>query len=271
MQVGGNTFSALNFDVISFNNFVATTSDFQGRGLIRNNAQVGNGWSVGAGTHSMSTDLSLPYAMVVGGSFNWGSGAVLPSNEGLFVGSTFTGPSYLGEDVLGSCPSNAGGCLSSEFSGLQQCYANYQATFSAQTDNVAHLVQWSGLSITCNSPTASTYYMTLTPAELTQYTYISGVTGCNSAAQWIITISGTSDVTFTGASLPFAAGSTTVNVVGSGRTIFVHDTTLNANLFAPYNFLQQTSGLIVGRVVVGNILGSWQMNKAQCFVPQAAN
>jgi len=271
MTVNGNTFSALNYDVISFGGFVASTGDIAGRGLIRNNAQVGSGWSVGYYTHSLLTDLTEAFAMIVGDNFTFPSGAAYPDGsnsyqkENFFVGNTFSGPSYLGEDVTASC--SIPGCLDTEFADLRTCYAGLQSTLDQNTDNVQHTVQWSGLTVDCEDSSASTYYMTLTPSDMAAYTYVV-LNGCSNTARWIITVAGTSDVTFTGSSFPAADGAVTYNVIGSGRTIYVHDTNLNANLIAPFNTLQQTSGVVNGRVVVGDVTSSLQMNKAQCFTPQ---
>jgi len=270
MNVNGQSFSALNYDVMSFNGFVGSTGDIAGRGLIQNNAKVGSGWSVGYFTHSLSTDLSLQNAMIVGSNFTFPSGAVYPDGsnayqkEGLFVGGSFNGPAYLGADVTGSCSSPS--CLSSQFSALQQCYGSLQSSLQSQSDNVAFGIQWSELTVNCTSP-QTTYFMTLSSTQMTQYSYVT-LNGCSATARWVINVVGTGSVTFTGASFPAANGAITYNVQGSGRTIHVHDTNLNANLFAPFNTLQQASGVINGRVVAGDITASLQMNKAQCFTPQ---
>jgi choice-of-anchor A domain-containing protein len=269
--LGSYSTSWLNYDVISFNNFTATTGDIEGRAAIRNSASVGNGWSVGYQLHSLSTDETEHYAMIVGNNFNFGSGAVYPDGtnvpyagemEGLFVGGTFTGPSYLSSLVNGNCGGTAG-CLGSQFSALQSCYGGYQSAMSSHADNVQYNIQWSELTVTCNSVTDTTYYITLTPTQMSQYTY-SVLNSCNPNARWVVNVGGSGNVNFSGGSFPVAASQLTYNVLGSGRTITVSGTNLNGNLLAPYNVVYQPSGVINGKVIAADITMSWQMNRAHC-------
>jgi len=163
------------------------------------------------------------------------------------------------------CPGNVGGCLTSSFNAAQQCYGGFQFSLSNNADNVAHLIQWSGLYITCNSATSSKYYLTLTPAEMTQYTWTS-LDNCNTGAQWIIKIAGTGDVTFSGGSFPAPAKQVIYNVIGSGRTINVGPTQVEGSILAPFNNLNQPNVVILGKVVANNIV-SLQINEAQCYTP----
>jgi len=255
-----------------FGSFVANTGDVEGRIAVRNTATVGAGWSVGYELHHIASDLSLPYSMIVGNTLTFPSGAVYPdgsnvpfsgSQEDLFVGNSFNGPSYLNERVTGNCAGSTG-CLDSQFDAVRQCYGGYQTEMASHSDNVAANIQWSGLTVTCNSATSRIYYLTLTPAQMSQFTY-TVLNGCNSNARWVINIGGSGPVTFTGASFPANPASVTYNVLGSGRTITVRDINLGGNLIAPYNTVNQPSGVIVGKVIAGDITMSLQENRAQCF------
>jgi len=208
--------------------------------------------------------------LVVNGDGYFGSGQVI--DESVFIGGTFTEGNVnngVAALVTGSCPGNVGGCLSSQFSAAQQCYGGFQSTLSSNSDNVAHNVQWSGLYVTCNSAIDSTHYLTLTPAEMTSYTWTS-LSNCNSAAQWVITIAGTGDVTFSGGSFPAPANQVIYSVTGSGRTVNVGATQVEGNLLAPFNNVNQPNGVIIGKVVANNIV-SLQINKAQCYFPPAGS
>jgi len=115
-------------------------------------------------------------------------------------------------------------------------------------DNTVHNVQWSGLYITCNSAIASTYFLTLTPSEMTSYTWTS-LSNCNAGARWIINIVGTTDVTFSGGSFPANAEQVIYNIQGSGRTINVGATQVEGSIVAPFNNVNQPNGVILGKVI----------------------
>jgi len=264
----------LNFDVISFGGFVANTGDIEGRLAVRNSAHIGSGWSVGYQTHLLSTDLTLPFAAVIGGDLSWNSGAAYPdgsqspyagARENLFVGGAFTGPNYLGQLVTGSCSTS--GCLNSQFDAAQSCYSGYQSSMASLSDNVAKLIQWSGLYITCNSPSETQYVVSLTAAEMSQYTWIS-LNQCNPNARWVINLRGTGDLTITGGSFPASsAASVLYNFVGSGRTLNILNTQLEGSILAPNNKVNEPSGVILGKVIAADITASLQVNKARCFFP----
>jgi len=69
------------------------------------------------------------------------------------------------------------------------------------------------------------------------------------------------DADITGGSFPAVAGGVVYNVVGSGRYIEVTATGLSGHLLAPDCDLNQTSSVIVGKVVVRNYLFANQVNK----------
>jgi choice-of-anchor A domain-containing protein len=270
----GQSYSWLNYDVISFGNFNSNTGDIEGRAAVRDNGNVGYGWSVGYKTHSLPTDETLPYAFIVGDNLSWGSGAIYPlsanspyggAEEFMFVGSSFTGPSYLASEITGNCSSP--GCMDSSFDALQSCYAGYSSNWAAQVDNTQHDVIWSGLNISCNNANSNTYYLTTNPAELSSFSWVVGTSNCNVNARWIINIEGTGDVTFSGGSFPMSASAVVYNVIGSGRNINLGGYQLNGNLVAPYNNVNQQSGVVYGKVIAGSISASNQFNKATCFFP----
>jgi len=275
--LSGVSYSWLNFDVISFGGFHAATGDVEGRLAVRNDANVGSGWSVGYQTHSASTDQTLPYAILVGGNLIWGSGAAYPdgsnipyagAEEGIFVGGTFQGPSYLGGLVSGSCTSS--GCFNSQFDAAQSCYTGYQNTMAALSDNVSKNIHWSGLYITCANPSSLQYVMTLTSQDIAQYTWIS-LDQCNPSARWIINLVGTGDMTITGGSFPAASSSVIFNFIGSGRTLNIQNTQLDGTVLAPNNIVNQPNGVILGKVIAADITVSLQINKAQCFTPHTSS
>jgi len=106
----------------------------------------------------------------------------------------------------------------------------------------------------------------LTPEQLAQTTY-TVVDGCNFQAEWIINIRGTGAVTLSGDSFPAIPGGVLYNIIGA-RTVFVHDTQVNGHILAPAATLNQTGGVIVGKVVAADIVFALQINKQNtCPVP----
>jgi len=260
--------------VISFNDFVANTGDIEGRLAVKNNALMGNGYSVGYEIHEFSTDLTLPYSLVVGHNENFGSGAIYPdgsniphpgAKEDMFVGDSFVGPSYLAQSVNGFCPTT--GCLDSSFDGLQTCYDGYQSDLTANADNVATVIQWSGLYITCNSDAPDTYYVTIQANQMNTYTWVS-LDNCNPNARWVVNIPGTDEVVFAGATLPGVSGQIIYNIPGVGRSIRV-DTSVVGTILAPRGIFSDAQSLVVGKVIAGDILISHQTNRNACFFPRA--
>jgi len=264
----------LNYDVISFNGLNAERGNIEGRVAVKNNINVGDGWSVGYSTGKTATDQVLQYAVVAGGNVNWLSGEIYPHHEAypsgpawtedMFVGGAFTGANYLADRVKGNCTTS--GCIAGEFDDARSCYAAYQANFAAATDNVVKAIQWSGLTITCNNANALNYYVTITPAEMSQYTYVV-LDSCNANARWIVNVPTTDNVLLTGVSIPAPPKAVVYNIQGSGRTISINGIYVEGSILAPYNTLYQNGGIVVGKVVVGDITKSLNFDKAGCFVP----
>jgi len=152
--------------------------------------------------------------------------------------------------------------LANHFSAARSCYTGYQSTLAGHSDNVNHLIQWSGLYVTCQNAFATNYYMTLTPSEMTSYTWTS-VSNCNSNANWVINIGGTGDVRFQGGSFPAQANHVIFNVLGSGRTINIENYRVEGSILAPNNNVNEPSGVIVGKVVANNIV-SRHISRYEC-------
>jgi len=269
--------SFLNYDVISFNGLIAPTGNVQGRVAVKNNIVVGNGWSVGSATGNSPSDAHLAYALIVGNNASWASGEVYPNQatrpngpptENIFVGNTFTGADYLAARVTGNC--STPNCLASQFDDVRTCYAGYQASLANHIDNVQKVIQWSGLTITCDNAAARDYYVTIHPSEFNQFTYIT-TSNCNSGARWTVNVDGTSDVTLSGVALPGQPGSVVYNIQGSGRTINVNNIQVQGSILSPFNTLYQKGGNIIGKVIVGDISLSLNFDKGGCFVPTGSN
>jgi len=234
-------------------------------------AHFGYGYSVGYALQTAvgTPDRHLPYSLIVGGNLFWGSGALYPEGNGIpypgleedmFVGGTFTtNQSDLISRQTGSCGTTAA-CLDSTFNAAKTCYSGYSTNIANTPDNVATNIEFSGLQITCNDASATAYYVSLTSAQFNSFTYTT-IGNCNFQANWFINIRGTDDVSISGGSFPGVPGGIVYNVVGCGRTITVHDTTLSGHFLAPCSTLNQPTGLITGKVVAGNVVASLQINR----------
>jgi len=236
---------------------------------VKNNLSVGNGWSVGSSTGKQSGDSFLSYALVAGGNVNWASGEIYPHNlatpmgavtENMFVGGSVSGADYMIARQTGNCSTPA--CIAQEFDDARSCYAAYQAAFAAKTDNVQKFIQWSGLTLTCASATASEYVVTIHPSEMSQYTYVT-LDNCAANARWIVNIDTNANVVLNGVSI--TGGSVIYNIIGSGRTISVGWIQVMGSILAPYNTLYQTGGTITGRVVVGDVTQSMNFLRYSCY------
>jgi len=255
------------YNLISFGNFVANTGDVEGRVMVRNDFTVGNGYSVGYEV-TTATDRHQDYSLIVGRKCQWGSGSIHPDGTGIpyagaaeyaFCGTSFAGADDLAAKVTGTC-SGTEGCLDSVFDAAKECYEGYSNTLASTSDNVRHTVTDSAMVVTCSDASAQYYYLTITAAEMTQFTYYVTV-GCNYQAYWTINVaSGSDDVTFSGDSFPAVPGAVVYNVQGC-RTLQVTGTAINGHVLATCGTLNQTGGVILGKTVVGNVIMSLQINK----------
>jgi choice-of-anchor A domain-containing protein len=263
--LAGATYSFRDFNVISFNDFNAETGDVEGRLAAGRDVNLGAGYSVGyeLQTATNQPDRHLPYSLVVGRDLTWVSGALYPQGNGIpYPGlkeDMYVGRNLATSDDLAERRTGGPGDLSVEFTDGKTCYTGYSNTIAAKPDNVVKTIQWSGLSIDCNNPTGTDYYVSLTPAEMSQFTYTT-TSQCNFQARWFINIRGSGDVTITGASFPAVPGGVVYNVIGA-RTVNVYGTSVDGGLLAPDANLNQTGGVIVGKVVANNVEMSLQINK----------
>jgi len=84
---------------------------------------------------------------------------------------------------------------------------------------------------------------------------------------WVINVIGTTDLELTGGSFPSTAGGVVYNVLGGERVINVYNTAVTGSILAPFNALNQTGGVIIGKVVVADIIFMLQINKPDCTNP----
>jgi choice-of-anchor A domain-containing protein len=268
LPIGPKVSSFRDFNLVSFGDLNDFGGDVQGRVAVGNNADV-SGFSVGRELNTLNgPDADLPFAFVVSGDLTFTSGGVypdgtnnyLPGNaEGIYVGGTFTGPQYLQQRVTGGP-----GRLDSYFNAARQCYSQFSNTFAATPDNVLQSVQYGGLFLHCNSKTSAAYSVTVPDTVFNSITYYT-LDNCNFQASWVINIGGSGTVNFFGGSFPAVAGGLVYNVLGSNRVINVTGTGVTGHILAPWNFLNQTASVIVGKVVVGNVINLVQVNKPACI------
>jgi len=201
---------------------------------------------------------------------SWVSGAIYPDGSGIpipdqlsediFVGGTPTIPGYLMPLVSGTC--GTPGCLDGAFDTALTFYKYMQTLFANLPANTKSHVENQGLYIECSDTKATQYVVNVDASTINSITWYTTY-GCNLDAVWIINVNG-GDVTFSGDYLPTIAEKTVWNIVGKGRTVTVV-TEVRGNMLAPENTLKQTGGVIVGKVVFGNIAFSLQINLPKCF------
>jgi len=272
-ELGGVSSSFADYHVVSFGSVAAFAGDIEGRLAAHGNVNLGS-FSIGASIDTSSGfDNYAPYALIAS-SLTWSSGALYPDGtnsseiENAFVGSSSQVASYLQSRITGSC-NDSTDCLATIFDNAYSCYTAAQSSLANQTDNVEQEVGQSLLQLTCSTSDQSTYYVTLTSSTLQSATYFN-LSNCNSDAQWIINIAADSgSVSLSGASFPVAAENIIYNILGSERTIFV-DNALSGSILSPSNYLNQSSGVIDGNVVVAGILDMRQINKPDCSAASAS-
>jgi fibro-slime domain-containing protein/choice-of-anchor A domain-containing protein len=267
LPIGATVSSFRDFNLVSFGDLVDFGGDVQGRVAVGNNADV-SGFSVGRELQTLNgPDGNLPFAFVVSGNLIFSSGGVYPDGsnnylpgieEGIYVGGDFTGPLYLQQRITGGP-----GRLDAYFNAARQCYSTFSTQFAAVTDNVVQSVQYGGLFLHCNSATAAAYSVTVLDTVFNSITYYT-LDNCNFQASWVINIAGSGTVDFFGGSFPAVAGGLVYNVLGTNRVVNVTGTGVTGHILAPWNFLNQTASVIVGKVVVGNVINLVQVNKPAC-------
>lgn len=275
---GGSAYSFDNFNAVSFDSFYASTGDTQGRVAVRNNFQVGNGYSVGfeiRTTGVSAWDTSLPYSLVVGRDGTFPSGAVYPdgsnipysaTQENIFVGGTFTAPDYLQSRRTGG-PCAADGCLDNDFDNAALYYQQLSDAFAGVADNAHAAVLYGGMTITCDDVTATAYSLTVDGALFSTVTYYLTSVNCNANAQLVLNIVGTGDVLFSGDNIYSPPQEKILfNIVGSNRNIKI-TTEVRGSILSPNNQYVQSGGVVKGLVIVGNVQSSLQINRVHCENP----
>jgi choice-of-anchor A domain-containing protein len=259
------------FDVVAFGNLYARGGDVEGRVAVRGNLDV-DSFGVGFELWTINgPDNHVPYAVIVGGDATWGQGGgqVWPfgnnidkhpaQREDIFVGGNFNAPQYQLGRRTGDCGGHPG-CLNQWFDAAQNCYTGISQAFAAAAPNADASIVYGGLKLTCNTQTADRYTATVDATIFNQANYYF-LDNCNFHAEWVINIVGNGPVYFTGGSFPAVAGGVLFNVPGTGRYLEVRSIGLNAHLLAPGNDLNQTSSVIVGKVVVRNYIELNQVNR----------
>jgi len=198
-----------------------------------------------------------PVSLVIGRDATWGSGALLPSDSFMYIGGVLNGPAYLADWIYNT---PCYGCTDSAFDAAQQCYRQEVYTFSNQAVNTASdIVEYTGgeLEIYCFDNTADRYYVSLDASDFNQARSYT-LENCNDEAQMVISITGSSDVSFMGAPLPILGGGA-VYIVPGARNIYA-TVGINGALIAPDCLLYQTGGVVKGKVVVASVQSVVQMN-----------
>jgi len=207
--------------------------------------------------------IDIFHTHFAGRDLTWGSGALYPDGSGLpypglqenmFVGRTST----IASSDLAARRTGGPSDITFEFTEGKVCYDGYSSTIAAMADTTSKSIEWSALIVTCNDMNALDNVVSLTPADFAQFTYTT-LSNCNFQSRWYINIRGTDDVVLTGGSFPGVPGGVVYNVIGS-RTVNVHDTQVNGAILATNANLNQTGGVIVGKVVAGNVAFSLQIN-----------
>lgn len=259
------------FNVISFGNFNASTGDVEGRLAVLGNCNLGDGFSIGYQLQTSganATDRALPYAFAVGGNLKWVDGDLYPdgsnnpypgTEEGMYVGGTVSAPSFLSDRRTGGPCS--GNCLKPSFSAAYQYFLNVSSLYSKGTPNAEASLTNDGLFVTTSDARADRYYIQLDTDTFNNATYWSA-TGVNIAAQFIITLTGNSDVYFTGGDFPGITERIVYNIPGK-RTVYVKDNAAG-NLLAPQATLVQYGGDEKGFVIVADVLKFVEAQKPVC-------
>jgi len=264
------------FNLICFGNFNSKigTGDIEGRAIVNGDMTLGNGFSIGYQIHTSgpnSTDETRPFSLVVGANLTWGSGALYPQGNGVpypgaredaFVGGTAHCPPYLEARVTGNCTGDGPNCLYYSFDIMYEYFRNVSANFSASPVNTQVTYQDSGAFVTTAEPNANRYYLQMDAAAFSGVLWWS-FDNINPIAEFIITITGDEDVTFTGANFPALPAKTCFNIPGK-KNINV-DTTANGSVLGPDATLNQVGGDEIGFVVIGSVSSFVETRKPKCL------
>jgi len=265
-----NGYTSSDFNVVTFGNFYSGRSgDVEGRVASLGNVTFGSGFSVGSAVHNVdpnATDYVRPWSLVVGLDLIWLSGALFPDGrttaskeEGMYVaGSISQTPSYLTSRQTGG-PCN--GCLAASFQGAYNYYVNVSTKFSRAAANAMAIYSNDGIFLTSTDVNADRYYLKIDSETFNRATYWS-TNNLNIAAEFIVTITGITDVVFSGGSFPSIPERTVFNIPGQ-RTIHVANRA-TGHILAPDAVLSQTGGDEVGMVIVNSIESFVEAEKPNC-------
>jgi choice-of-anchor A domain-containing protein len=251
------TLSFLDYEVVSFGDFVGITGDIQGNVLVQSEFSVGSGFSVGGfGLYH------APISIVAGRDAYWTSGSV---SGPVWIGGNFNAPSYLTSSRLsGSCATP--GCLDAQFSAAQSCYVSLSNQLAALPVNAIAYVSSYALTVNCTSNTATSYAFNIDSSVLEAATWLK-LNNCNPSSTMVINVVGTTSV-FINSLYQFTQniGGITWNIIGN-RNIYTYGG-INGNILAPTSVLTQETGIIVGKIVAGDIALVRQFNVPPCDLPQ---
>jgi choice-of-anchor A domain-containing protein len=263
-----------NFNLISCLDFKAGSGDIEGRAAVKRNWNTTGGFSIGLKVDSTATgpDRRQDFSLVVGHNCSFAAGSILPDGSGnpnnspeedIFVGEVWTGPAYLSLRVRDQ--SAVIGDKDAYFDAGCSYFTSLSNYFAAQTPNTAWTPYYgSGIHIKCTSSVETLYYVQIDAASLSASNWWS-LEQCNMAAFFVITVTGTGDVTFKGGAFPSVTEKVIFNVPGTGRTVDV-ETGLQGNLLAPGCSFKQTNGVTLGLVIVYTVLSFVQANKPNCLL-----
>jgi len=238
------------------------------------NFVAGGGYDIGLelrtdNTNGAAYDNFVPLSFVAGQNANWPAGTLHPTGnagtpqgveENMYVGLTFTGPSYLSDRIVGNqlAYSMAPYCDAG-----RAYFTDLQSKFAALGSNANWVLMYgNGLFVTCNNKDDVLYHIAVDDVTISKVNWYS-FQNCNFYARWIIDITGTGDVSIQGASIPGIVERVVYNILGSGRDINVVNS-LYGNLLSPNNNLHLPSGVTTGNIVVGNVSSAIQHNRPFC-------
>jgi len=262
------------YQVVTFGDFNSFDADVEGRVACQGKLNVTN-YSIGLQLQTTLYENSMDYALVVGGDASFNSGSVYPDGtnnpypgkqELIFVGGTFTAPQYLQD--LRPLPQGAcgfPGCLDSIFNSAHSCYRAFSNDLASQTPNAVSDVKYNGLHIVCASNEDLRHVVNINPSDLISTTYF-WTENCNLQAEWVLNLGGTGDVTFTGDSFPANPGAVLINFPGKNRRLTINNS-VAGSILAPDNEIYQANGVIIGKIVAGNVARVKQVNIVHCPTP----
>jgi choice-of-anchor A domain-containing protein len=186
--------------------------------------------------------------------------------ELIFVGGNFFADQYL-QDIRPLPQGKCGfpGCLDNIFNSARACYRAFSNDLASQTPNAVADVKYNGLHIVCSSNEDLRHVVTINPTDLLSTTYY-WTENCNLQAQWVLNLLGSGDVVFTGDSFPANPGAVLIKFPGKNRRLTINNS-VSGSILAPDNEIYQDNGVIIGKIVAGNVARVKQVNIVHCPTP----